>query len=77
MTDDDDDRGSRLTPEGVIERVRRCLRGHDDLLDGFRAFLPEVRDGTRETRRDGRETRRRRRRRENDDDGARRRRRGD
>lgn len=34
----------RLTPEGVIERVRRCLRGHDDLLDGFRAFLPEVRD---------------------------------
>lgn len=56
MTDDDDDRGSRLTPEGVIERVRRCLRGHDDLLDGFRAFLPEVRD---ETRRDGRETRRR------------------
>jgi len=74
MTDDDDDRGSRLTPEGVIERVRRCLRGHDDLLDGFRAFLPEVRDARDETdaRRD-----KRRRRRENDDDGARRRRRGD
>lgn len=39
----------------MIERVRRCLRGHDDLLDGFRAFLPEVRDARDETdaRRDG------------------------
>ena len=26
-----------------MESVRACLAGHDDLLDGFRAFLPEVR----------------------------------
>ena len=33
----------RLTADVVVESVRACLAGHDDLLDGFKAFLPEVR----------------------------------
>jgi len=33
----------RLTADNVVTRVRRVFKGHADLLDGFRAFLPEVR----------------------------------
>lgn len=40
----------RLTPALVVDRVRACLAGHDDLLDGFRAFLPEVRDARGDAR---------------------------
>lgn len=34
---------NRLTADDVVTRVRRVFKGHADLLDGFRAFLPEVR----------------------------------
>ena len=36
-------RARRLPVDVVVESVRRSLAGHDDLLDGFRAFLPKVR----------------------------------
>ena len=45
----------RLTADVVVESVRACLAGHDDLLDGFKAFLPEVRSNANRVSRVSRE----------------------
>ncbi len=45
----------RLTADVVVESVRACLAGHDDLLDGFKAFLPEVRSNATRVSRVSRE----------------------